>query len=85
MALGEYAKERLGLPLVFSDKTTFKELAVRVGRPAREAVKDALAEGVNPGYPLGRDYEGMDDVLLIAVTERRTTEEIDRLAEVLAP
>jgi glycine dehydrogenase subunit 1 len=84
MALAEYAKERLGLPLVFSDQTTFKEFAVRVGRPARDAVRDALAEGVNPGYPLGRDYEGMDDALLIAVTERRTTDEIDRLAEVLS-
>jgi glycine dehydrogenase subunit 1 len=69
---------------VFSEKTTFKEFAVRVGRPAREAVRDALGQGVNPGYPLGRDYEGMDDVLLVAVTERRTTDEIDRLAEVLA-
>jgi len=26
----------------------------------------------------------MDDVLLVAVTERRTPEEIDRLADVLA-
>jgi glycine dehydrogenase subunit 1 len=84
MALAEYAKERLGLPLLFADQTTFKEFAVRVGRPARDVVREALAQGVNPGYPLGRDYEGMDDVLLIAVTERRTTEEIDRLAEVLA-
>jgi glycine dehydrogenase subunit 1 len=39
---------------------------------------------VHPGYALGRDYEGMDDVLLVAVTERRTPEEIDRLADVLA-
>src|SRR5439155_13671387 len=31
MALGEYAKERLGLPLAFSDQTTFKEFAIRVG------------------------------------------------------
>ena len=46
--------------------------------------RDALEQGINPGYPLGRDYPGMDDVLLIAVTERRTTDEIDRLAEVLA-
>jgi glycine cleavage system P protein (glycine dehydrogenase) subunit 1 len=84
MALAEYAKERLGLPLVFSDRTTFKEFAVRVGRTAREVLPDALAQGVHPGYPLGRDYPGMDDVLLIAVTERRTTAEIDRLAEVLA-
>jgi len=85
MALAEYAKERLGLPLVFSEKTTFKEFAVRVGRPAHEAVREACGQGVNPGYPLGRDYEGMDDVLLVAVTERRTIEEIDRLAEVLSP
>ena len=84
MAFGEYAKERLGLPLAFSGKTTFKEFAVRVGRPARDVIRDALEQGINPGYPLGRDYPGMDDVLLIAVTERRTTDELDRLAEVLA-
>ena len=84
MALGEYAKERLGLPLVFSDRTTFKEFAVRVGRPAREVVRDAVAQGIHPGYALGRDYPGMDDVLLVAFTERRTPAEIDRLAEVLA-
>jgi glycine dehydrogenase subunit 1 len=69
---------------VFSEKATFKEFAVRVGRNAREVVAAARELGVNPGYPLGRDYEGLDDVLLVAVTERRTLEEIDRLAEVLA-
>ena len=83
MALADYAKERIDLPAAFSDKTTFKEFAVRVGRPAREVVAAALEQGVHPGYPLGRDYPDMDDALLIAVTERRTTAEIDRLAEVL--
>ena len=39
---------------------------------------------MHPGYVLGRDYEGMDDVLLVAVTEKRTPEDIDRLAETLA-
>ena len=39
---------------------------------------------MQPGYALGRDYAGMDDVLLVAVTERRTPAEIERLAEVLA-
>jgi hypothetical protein len=38
---------------------------------------------VHPGYVLGRDYEGMDDVLLVAVTERRTPADVDRLADVL--
>jgi glycine dehydrogenase subunit 1 len=84
LALADYAKDRLNLPLVFSGKTTFKEFAVRVGRPAREVVAAALEQGIHPGYPLGRDYPGLDDALLIAITERRTTEEIDRLAEVLA-
>jgi glycine dehydrogenase subunit 1 len=82
-ALAEHAKERLGRELAFADRTTFKEFAVRVGRPAQEVVRDARAHGVNPGYVLGRDYPGMDDVLLVALTEKRTPEEIDRLAETL--
>ena len=87
MALAGYAKERLreaGLELVFPERTTFKEFAVRTGRNAREALQAARAKGVYAGYPLGRDYEGLDDALLVAVTERRTPAEIDRLAEVLA-
>ncbi len=40
--------------------------------------------GVHPGYPLGRDYPGLDDVLLVALTEKRTPADVDRLAEVLA-
>src|SRR5213592_506955 len=81
MTLAEYAKERLDIPLAFPDRTTFKEFAVRVGRNARDVVRDALAQGIHPGYALGRDYPGMDDVLLVAVTERRTKDEIDRLAK----
>jgi glycine dehydrogenase subunit 1 len=83
MGLGEHAKERLGLPLLFPEQTTFKEFAVRVGRNAKEVVQAARAEGVHPGYALGRDYEGMEDALLVCVTEKRTPEDIDRLAEAL--
>jgi glycine cleavage system P protein (glycine dehydrogenase) subunit 1 len=83
-SLAAYAKERLGLPLLFPDRTTFKEFAVRVGRPADEVVTAARERGVNPGYALRRDYPGMEDALLVCVTEKRTPEEIDRLAEVLA-
>src|SRR5256884_4296627 len=87
MALSQYAKERLaavGIEQLFPGKATFKEFAVRVGRSAREAIAAARAEGVHPGYSLGRDYEGMDDALLVAVTEKRTPADVDRLAEVLA-
>jgi glycine dehydrogenase subunit 1 len=87
LALSRYAKERLsdaGFELVFPERATFKEFAVRVGRPAREAIQEARAAGVHPGYALGRDYAGLDDAVLVAVTEKRTTDEIDLLAEVLA-
>jgi glycine dehydrogenase subunit 1 len=87
MALGEYAKERLaeaGLGLVFPEQTTFKELAVRVGRSAPEAIRAAREHGIHPGYALGRDYPGLDDALLVCVTEKRTPDEIDRLVEALA-
>jgi glycine dehydrogenase subunit 1 len=87
LALGQYAKERLraaGFELVFPDETTFKEFAVRVGRSGADVVAKARERGVHPGYPLGRDYPGLDDALLVAVTERRTPAEIDRLADTLA-
>jgi glycine dehydrogenase subunit 1 len=87
LALAAYARERLtaaGLELAFPRKTTFKEFAVRVGRPAKDAIAAARREGIHPGYALGRDYPGFDDALLVAVTEKRTTDEIDRLAGALA-
>ncbi|HEY8843562.1 MAG TPA: hypothetical protein VIM23_06630, partial [Gaiellaceae bacterium] len=87
LALAAYAKERLtaaGVSLAFPEQATFKEFAVRVGRPAHEVVREAREQGVHPGYALGRDYPGMDEVLLVALTEKRTAAEIDRLAEVLA-
>jgi glycine dehydrogenase subunit 1 len=83
MALAEYAKEHLGLPLLFPDRTTFKEFAIRVGRPAEEAIQAAREEGVHPGYALKRDYAGMEDALLVCVTEKKTAADIDRLAGVL--
>src|SRR5438093_6733040 len=47
MALGDHAKERLGLPLVFAERATFKEFAIAVGRPARDVIRAARAQGVH--------------------------------------
>jgi glycine dehydrogenase subunit 1 len=87
MALADHAKTELqaaGFELAFPERATFKEFAVRTGRNAREALTRARAKGVYAGYPLGRDYPGLDDALLVAVTEKRTVEEIDRLVEALS-
>jgi glycine dehydrogenase subunit 1 len=82
MALAQYARERVPLEPAF-EAPSFKEVAFRTPIPAREVVRRARERGVHPGYALGRDYEGMDDVLLVALTEKRTAEDVDRLAEVL--
>ncbi len=79
-----YAADRLagiaGLSMAF-DRATFKEFVVRVeGRDVNELVGKALSQDIFAGVPLGRWYPGLDDCLLVAVTEKRTKTEIDRLA-----
>ncbi len=49
MGLAAYAKERLGLRLVFPDRATFKEFAVRVGRPARDVDRGGARARRPPG------------------------------------
>ena len=68
---------------MFPDSATFKEFAIHVGRSADEVVRAVRELGVHPGYALKRDYAGMEDALLVCVTERRTPADVDRLAEVL--
>jgi glycine dehydrogenase subunit 1 len=82
-ALAQYARERVPLEPAFG-APSIKEVAFRTPIPAREVVRRARECHLHPGHVLGRDYEGMDDVLLVAVTEKRTPEDIDRLADVLA-
>ncbi|HLU24197.1 MAG TPA: aminomethyl-transferring glycine dehydrogenase subunit GcvPA [Longimicrobiales bacterium] len=85
-----YAFERItaldGFEPLFPGGRFFKEFAVRTPRPARELVARARQHGILAGIPLDRfgGRLGVDDGLLIAVTEKRSRAEIDRLVEVLA-
>src|SRR5437764_7679307 len=73
-----YAREALGLEKINSGPVV-REFAVRV--PDLDAfVERARDEGINPGYPLAHDYPEYPDGLLVAITERRTKEQIDQLA-----
>jgi glycine dehydrogenase subunit 1 len=82
LALAQHARRRIPLEPAFA-APAFKEVAFRTPIPAREVVRRARERGVHPGYVLGRDYEGMDDVLLVALTEKRTVDHVERLATVL--
>jgi glycine dehydrogenase subunit 1 len=65
------------------EQPVIREFAVRLSADVHDVIERCAAEGVNPGYPLGADYDEFDDGLLVAITEQRTREDIDRLAEVL--
>jgi glycine dehydrogenase subunit 1 len=76
-----YAREALGLEAI-NPGPVVREFAVRV--PDLDGLFErARAEGVNPGFRLGRDYPEYDDGLLVAITERRTKGDIDRLASLV--
>ena len=48
------------------------------------AVLDRCADdGIAAGYGLGREYPEYEDGLLVAITERRSRADIDRLADAL--
>jgi glycine dehydrogenase subunit 1 len=76
-----YARETLGLEAI-NPGPVVREFAVRVP-DIDAAFERARAAGIHPGYRLGRDYPEYGDGLLVAITERRTKADIDRLAAVL--
>lgn len=55
----------------------FNEFAVRLPKDATEVVSTLVDQGIAAGFPVGRYYTGMKNVLLLAFTEKRTKEEID--------
>ena len=76
-----HARESLGLDAI-NPGPVVREFAVRV--PDLDGLFErARAERVNPGYRLGRDYPEYEDGLLVAITERRTREDIERLARLV--
>ena len=73
-----------GIERRFAAQPYFNEILVKLNRPVEDALNDARKAGIAAGYAAGRDYPELADCLLIAVTEKRTRDEIDRLVDVLA-
>ena len=82
----EYAKQRLAaVPGVRIKRSapTFNEFTLELPMDAAEVVARLVDKGIAAGFPLGRYYPGMENYLLVAVTEKRTRAEIGVLAEAL--
>ena len=82
-ARAAYARKRLmhipGVHPTFP-RHYFNEFAITLPRDASDVVSTLLDHGIAGGFPVGRYYKGMENVLLLAFTEKRTKEEIDVLA-----
>lgn len=76
---------------VFKDKgfdvaftgPSFNEFVIKLSKPVKEVNQKLLQKGIIGGYDLGRDYPGLENHMLVAVTELRTKEEIDNFVEEL--
>jgi glycine dehydrogenase subunit 1 len=81
-----YARQKLaaveGVSLLH-EAPVAREFALRIDAPVAEVLDRVSEEGIAAGYPLGREYPEYEDGLLVAITERRSKEDIDRLADAL--
>jgi glycine dehydrogenase subunit 1 len=81
-----YARERLaaleGVELLH-EAPVVREFAVRLDAPTDQVLDRVAEDGIAAGYPLAREYPEYEQGLLVAITERRSKGDIDRLAESL--
>jgi glycine dehydrogenase subunit 1 len=82
--MSHQALERLiripGVRLPF-DAPFFNEFVIETPLPAKEVLIQLMARGICGGLDLGRWYSGMEKAILVCVTETKTDEDIERLAE----
>ncbi|MHC4562954.1 MAG: aminomethyl-transferring glycine dehydrogenase subunit GcvPA [Planctomycetota bacterium] len=78
-----YAYERLtaipGVRMRYPGRWFFNEFVLELPSSAKGVINHLLERGIAAGFPLSRYYDDMDNCLLLAVTEKRTKEEIDHL------
>ncbi|MEA5112617.1 MAG: aminomethyl-transferring glycine dehydrogenase subunit GcvPA [Geobacteraceae bacterium] len=82
----EYAKGVLGAVRgveVVNNAPTFNEFTLRLPREAETTVERLLGMDMAAGMPLARHYAGMENCIVVTVTEKRSRQQIDRLAVAL--
>ena len=68
---------------LWSDQPFFNEFLVECPKPAAEVNAFLLERGVIGGYEVAKDYPGLENGLLIALTEKNSKEQIDQLVALL--
>ncbi len=82
-----YAYKRLtaipGVEPHFAGKWFFNEFVLDLPCEAADVIAKLIEKRFAAGFPLARYYDGMENSILISVTEKRTKQEIGMLAEAL--
>ena len=82
----EYAKSRLAaIPgvKILQTAPTFNEFTITLPKSSTPLVSALLKKGIAAGVPAGDYYNGLENALIVTVTEKRSKSEIDRLAQAL--
>ena len=83
----DYARQRLleipGVSMQFPNRWYFNEFVISLPIAAEKVIRSLFTRGIAAGFPLGRYWPEMNNCLLVAVTEKRTKEDIDFLAHAL--
>ncbi|MBN1125534.1 MAG: aminomethyl-transferring glycine dehydrogenase subunit GcvPA [Sedimentisphaerales bacterium] len=82
-----YAYQKLtsipGVTPHFRAKWVFNEMVLDLPCDAADVIGRLIEKGFAAGFPLSRYYKGMENSILVAVTEKRTKQQIGMLAEAL--
>ena len=82
-----YAYKRLtAIPEVephFKARRFFNEFVLDLPCEAADVIAKLIEKGFAAGFPLSRYYKGMENSMLISITEKRTKQQIGMLAEAL--
>jgi glycine dehydrogenase subunit 1 len=86
LSKAEYAKQKIdAIPgvQVMRSAPTFNEFVVKLPQDPDEVIGRMMEHDIAAGFPLGRYYPDMKEYMLVAVTEKRTKQEIATYAEAL--
>jgi len=68
---------------IYNNSPTFNEFTIELPVKADEVEKKMRAKGFLAGFPLGRLYPGMENLMLSAVTEMRTRSDMEAYSSYL--